>query len=236
LYWIKEYRVNFSTGDSLTRFFRFIPIKRRWGAFMPISAVAAYNEYVSLPAAPVKAYAPSTETGSSGNANASAPWPGPAYTLDLSPQALAGTVASGEKSPPPGLTGEATENASAPDGTAKAGEIGEVGECQTCANRKYVDGSDDPSVSFKSPTRLDPHRAAASVYSHEREHVSHERAAAEREDRKILRQSVSIHTGICPECGRVYVSGGETVTVSAKKAPAPAAEAKKAPAKIDLVA
>ena len=29
-------------------------------------------------------------------------------------------------------------------------------ECQTCKNRKYVDGSDDPNVSFKTPGHIDP--------------------------------------------------------------------------------
>ncbi|MBS5149855.1 MAG: hypothetical protein KHY76_02520 [Butyricicoccus pullicaecorum] len=89
-------------------------------------------------------------------------------------------------------------------------------ECQTCKNRKYQDGSNDPSVSFKTATRLTPEQAATAVRGHEMEHVSHERARAEREDRKIVQQSVTIHTGICPECGDVYISGGTTRTTTAK--------------------
>jgi hypothetical protein len=38
---------------------------------------------------------------------------------------------------------------------------------------------------------------------------------AMQEGRKVLFQSVQIHTSICPECGRVYVSGGKTTTVTA---------------------
>ena len=90
-----------------------------------------------------------------------------------------------------------------------------TGECQTCKQRKYQDGSDDPGVSFKSPTRMDPDRAASAVRGHEQEHVVRERAEAQREGRKVVSQSVSIHMDICPECGRVYVSGGLTTTVTA---------------------
>lgn len=89
-------------------------------------------------------------------------------------------------------------------------------ECQTCENRKYQDGSNDPGVSFKTATRLTPEQAATAVRGHEMEHVSHERARAEREDRKIVQQSVTIHTSICPECGDVYISGGTTRTTTAK--------------------
>lgn len=87
-------------------------------------------------------------------------------------------------------------------------------ECQTCKNRKYQDGSDDPGVSFKSPTRLDPDKAAVSVRAHENEHVTREQAKAQRTGRKVVSQSVTYHSSICPECGRVYTSGGTTRTVT----------------------
>ena len=90
----------------------------------------------------------------------------------------------------------------------------EKAECQTCARRKYQDGSDDPGVSFKTATALSPDEAATAVRGHEQEHVVREQAAAAREGRKVVSQSVTIHTDICPECGRVYVSGGETRTVT----------------------
>lgn len=86
-------------------------------------------------------------------------------------------------------------------------------ECETCKNRKYQDGSNDPGVSFKTPTKLSPESAATAVRSHENEHVSHAKSQALREDRKIVSQSVSYSTAICPECGRNYISGGTTRTV-----------------------
>lgn len=87
-------------------------------------------------------------------------------------------------------------------------------ECQTCKNRKYQDGSDDSGVSFQTPTRVDPKSAGSAVRSHEQEHVSRNRSKAEREGKEIVSQSVTIHTNICPECGRVYVSGGTTRTTT----------------------
>jgi len=88
-------------------------------------------------------------------------------------------------------------------------------ECQTCKNRKYVDSSNDPSVSFQTPTHISPNMAMSAVAAHEGEHVRNEQAKAEEEGRKVISQSVSIHTSVCPECGRVYVSGGQTRTVTA---------------------
>lgn len=87
-------------------------------------------------------------------------------------------------------------------------------ECQTCANRKYQDGSDDPGVSFKTPTTLSPEKAASAVRSHEYEHVNREQAKAERENRNVVSQSVTYHSAICPECGKVYIAGGTTRTVT----------------------
>ncbi len=91
--------------------------------------------------------------------------------------------------------------------------IGAV-ECRTCESRKYVDGSDDAGVSFKTPTHISPESSGAAVMSHEQEHVSREGAKARREGRNIVSQSVQIHTDVCPECGRAYISGGKTTTVS----------------------
>ena len=93
-------------------------------------------------------------------------------------------------------------------------EIMEESECQTCKNRKYQDGSDDPGVSFKTPTNVAPEQAASAVRGHENEHVVREQAKAQREDRKVVSQSVTYHTSICPECGKVYVSGGTTRTTT----------------------
>ena len=95
-----------------------------------------------------------------------------------------------------------------------AREVFEDGQCQTCENRKYQDGSDDPGVSFKTATNLSPEEAATAVRGHEMEHVVREQAKASREDRQVISQSVTIKTAICPECGTVYASGGTTRTVT----------------------
>ena len=101
--------------------------------------------------------------------------------------------------------------------TQMSSQVENPTECKTCANRKYVDGSDDPSVSFQTPTHISPGQAAASVSAHESEHVSNEQAKAEQEGREIISQTVTLKTSICPECKRVYVSGGETRTISRPK-------------------
>ena len=87
-------------------------------------------------------------------------------------------------------------------------------ECQTCKNRKYQDGSDDPGVSFKSAAKIAPEAAAATVRGHEMEHVYRNQAKAAREGKKVVSQSVVLKSAICPECGKAYISGGETRTVT----------------------
>ena len=42
-------------------------------------------------------------------------------------------------------------------------------ECQTCKNRKYVDGSNEPDVSFKTPGKIAAGESYAKVSAHERE-------------------------------------------------------------------
>ena len=90
------------------------------------------------------------------------------------------------------------------------------GECKTCEQRKYQDGSNDAGVSYKSPTHIAPEQAAAAVRGHEMEHVVREQAKAVREGREVVSQSVTMHTSVCPECGKVYVSGGTTRTTTAE--------------------
>ena len=115
----------------------------------------------------------------------------------------------------PGLPGQEEDG---PDveasGAESAREAREDGECETCEKRKYQDGSDDMGVSFKTPTNIKPEQAASAVRGHEMEHVVREQAKASREGRKVVSQSVTMHTGICPECGKAFVSGGTTHTVT----------------------
>ncbi len=98
-----------------------------------------------------------------------------------------------------------------PEPTKEDKRVGKA-ECETCKNRKYVDGSNDPGVSFKAPAHIDPSAAPGRVMGHEQEHVAHARAEGSKENKELVSVSVTLHTAVCPECGRVYVSGGETNT------------------------
>lgn len=85
-------------------------------------------------------------------------------------------------------------------------------ECETCKHRKYVDGSDEANVSFKTAAHVSPEAAASAVRAHEGMHVSNAYDKAATQNGKVINASVSIHTSVCPECGRSYVSGGTTHT------------------------
>ncbi|MDE5872432.1 MAG: hypothetical protein K2H07_00810, partial [Lachnospiraceae bacterium] len=85
-------------------------------------------------------------------------------------------------------------------------------ECQTCKNRKYVDGSDEPNVSFKTPGKISPKEAYAKVSSHEREHVANAIAKGSKPGAKLISASVALKMAVCPECGTTYVAGGTTTT------------------------
>lgn len=86
-------------------------------------------------------------------------------------------------------------------------------ECQTCENRKYQDGSNEHDVSFKSAAKVAPEVAASAVRSHEQMHVKNAYQKAEQDNGKVISANVTIHTSICPECGKTYVSGGTTRTM-----------------------
>ncbi len=101
----------------------------------------------------------------------------------------------------------------------KAGKKVEKGECQTCKNRKYVDGSNEGDVSFKTPGHISPEQSAAKVMAHEQEHVANAIAEGNKPNKQLLSATVSLHTAVCPECGRVYVSGGVTHTVISSTEP-----------------
>lgn len=85
-------------------------------------------------------------------------------------------------------------------------------ECETCKNRKYKDGSDE-NVSFKSATHISPQSSGAAVRAHEGEHVSNAYSKAAEKGGRVLSVGVSIHTAVCPECGRVYTAGGTTTSL-----------------------
>lgn len=88
----------------------------------------------------------------------------------------------------------------------RSGEI----ECQTCKSRKYVDGSDDAGVSFKTPQHVGASQSASAVIGHEMQHYSRETADAKLNGGEVVSASISIDRKTCPECGRSYVAGGQT--------------------------
>lgn len=92
-----------------------------------------------------------------------------------------------------------------------AGRKSSPAECETCASRKYKDGSDE-NVSFKTAQHISPESAASRVRAHEQEHVNNAYTKAAKNNGKVISANVAIHTAICPECGRSYVSGGTTST------------------------
>jgi len=84
-------------------------------------------------------------------------------------------------------------------------------ECETCKNRKYQDGSNE-MVSFKSAAHISPEASAGKVMAHEQEHVANAYKDASSSNGKVVSCNVTLHSSVCPECGRSYVSGGETAT------------------------
>ncbi len=134
---------------------------------------------------------------------------------ELTPELLGQDKAGQEKAVLPGQKPEEDDALEGvKTGAQSAQDALKEGECQTCEERKYQDGSDDMGVSFQTPTNIKPEQAASAVRGHEMEHVYREQAKADREGRKVVSQNVTMHTEICPECGKSYVSGGTTRTVT----------------------
>ena len=112
-----------------------------------------------------------------------------------------------------GISDSDTKNVTGKEnGIGSVDENGKQKECQTCKNRKYVDGSDEANVSFKSAAHVSPQAASSAVRAHEGQHVSNAYSKAAKDGGKVMQASVAIHTAVCPECGRTYVSGGTTTT------------------------
>lgn len=99
------------------------------------------------------------------------------------------------------------------EGNQKTGKTEAKGECQTCKERKYVDGSDEGNVSFKAPGHIAPEASAGVVMSHEKEHVANAKREGNKPGNELISAKVSLKTAICPECGRSYVAGGTTRTL-----------------------
>ena len=110
----------------------------------------------------------------------------------------------------PGQTDDDSNIGKPTDEQKKPGRKSSPQDCETCKNRKYQDGSDEFDVSFQTPQHVDPSAAGAAVRAHEYEHVANAYQKAKETGGKVLSVGVSIHTAVCPECGRVYVSGGLT--------------------------
>ena len=150
-----------------------------------------------------------------------------AYSVEISQQAreMSALPWEAQTKGSPSATVSVTPRSSDARKAEKSGAI----ECQTCKNRAYRDVSNDSTVSFQTATRIAPAAAESLVRAHEQEHVSHEQAKATENGDKVVAQTVSIQHDICPECGRSYVVGGTTTTMTrsgADKSEAPANGAK----------
>lgn len=97
-------------------------------------------------------------------------------------------------------------------GAVDADDRSKTKECQTCKNRKYVDGSNEANVSFKNAAHVSPEAASSAVRAHEGQHVSNAYNKAATQNGEVVSASVRVQTSVCPECGRSYVSGGVTDT------------------------
>lgn len=60
--------------------------------------------------------------------------------------------------------------------------------------------------------------------AHENQHVVHNAQKAEQQGMRAI-STVQIHSSVCPECGRIYVSGGTTTTTYVPKQGQPSADA-----------
>jgi len=100
-------------------------------------------------------------------------------------------------------------------GVSADNAVAEMTACVTCSSRLYVDVSDDPSVSFQTPQRINQSMAAITVIAHEHEHMRNEQANASKDGGMVISQRATIHTSICTECNRMYISGGSSESLIA---------------------
>lgn len=88
----------------------------------------------------------------------------------------------------------------------------EATECQTCNDRKYIDRSNEGNVSFQTPTHISPEASYSAVEAHEQEHVSNAIAKGSEPGKEFVSAYVQLKMEVCPDCGKPYVAGGETIT------------------------
>lgn len=109
----------------------------------------------------------------------------------------------------------AAQGNASPDDQVKAGRRSSPSECKTCKTRKYQDGSNEGDVSFKAPGHISPQASAGTVRAHELQHVSNAYEKAAKGGGEVRSATVTLKTGVCPECGTTYIAGGETRTAIA---------------------
>ena len=85
-------------------------------------------------------------------------------------------------------------------------------ECQTCKERKYMDQSIVSDVSFPPPHLSAPGLAAQMFWTPAGVHVQTGCAHGKKQKTRLVSVSVSLKTGVCPECGKTYIAGGTTRT------------------------
>lgn len=121
-----------------------------------------------------------------------------------------GTYGSAERNRAVDQNGKITQDGIQAIDEDKKGATG-AADCENCKKRKYQDGSNE-NVSYKAATHISPEAAGAAVRAHEGEHVSNAYKKAAEKGGEVVNASVNIHTSVCPECGKTYVSGGVTNT------------------------
>jgi hypothetical protein len=138
------------------------------------------------------------------------------YTTDYAARSAnraSDKTGSATRTDPSNPDSEASRIPTDPDEEKKAGRRSSPQDCETCKKRKYQDGSDEGNVSFKTASHISPESAGSAVRAHENEHVNNAYNKAAEGNGEVLSATVSIHTSICPECGRSYISGGTTNTM-----------------------
>jgi hypothetical protein len=78
----------------------------------------------------------------------------------------------------------------------------------------YVDNSNDPNASMRSPVALTAGEAELAVRMHERGHLMHAEADARTNGEQIVSAHTQIRYRVNPNTGEIYASGGEAVVTT----------------------